>query len=347
MQELEPLVKVRFSFGEHGPQAIRFLPKVMDEAEILFTSTQGSHNIYLMEMAGASETFVLRFKNLARRTGSYLEAFIQVLSPMTFGCRLDPTELERLRDSMLSDIPEEIISRDPTDTGIFGLREVVELQKLRQRVNFEFDLESYPEKEAKRLAKLDRISKELAEQAFNEALQGSVDQSVRSLRKSILISGQSDRARNLDFVRRIAEYSREAHRQHRPTRVFIRIGEAHDVLLDRLTNHWEEGLRNPEISYYYDWGEPTIRKTISTTLIADLEVNPLTTIPKEKILSSMLEEFIVFQQISIGKTRQGAIQVAKRVLSGTTSSEIEELIRTLPHRGFERAVGQLVYSKFY
>lgn len=346
MQESEPLVKVRFSFGEHGPESIRFLPKAMDEAESFFTSTQDSRNIYLMEMAGASETFVLRFKNLARRTGSYLDAFIQIFSPMTFGRRLDPTELGRLRDAMLLENPREIIRRDPGDPGIFGLREVVELEALRQRINFELDLESYPQIEAKRLAKLDRRSKNLTEQAFNQVLQGLIDQPVRSFRESILLTSQSDRARNLAFIRRIAQYSREAHTQHRPTKVFIRIGEAHDTLLDRLTNHWEKGLPDPEISHYYDWGQSI--PTVSTNLIGALELNPLATIPKEKVLSVILEDFVVaHQQISTGKTRPERIQVARRVLANTSSLEIEELIRTLPHHGFGRAIGQLVYSKLY
>lgn len=343
--EKQPLVTICFSFGHHGSEDIAYLPAIKRQAEILFEKDPRVKNVYISENLCGQEAVVLEIRRRTQMGQSFIDAFSQTIFSLT----VEPKELSYIE---LAHARRTLLARDPNIklsdveqvqwNGMrFAVNELLMLDALKQSRVFDYDSESYPQAAAMR--NYQRSQEELSE--FDRALSaiktGQVEEATNRTRNALDIGADLLRRRNPAWIDKLTAYVSEADETGQKTRMLVRVGETHDVLIKQLREALAKLTLDAEITYVYDHGEPLPRTLRSLHQL--LETNPGVFVPRNQLLAVMLEAYMDdFLKGIKGKTKKERWQLSNTIFSGMSEEQMVALVESFPRRGFYWTLEQLL-----
>lgn len=124
--------------------------------------------------------------------------------------------------------------------------------------------------------------------------------------------------------------------------LFIRIGENHDGLVEKVVKHPGISSRQPEVTCTYDFGQGIANSHPVFRVILALEANPNTEIERAELLQAMVYKDIADHLVGSRIPIDQAVATAGRVVGATTVEELEAFIKSYPSVGYERALTALI-----
>lgn len=348
--EAEPLVAVNFSFGYHLPEDISRLPKIRQQAETFFLPH--SNNVYVKEDVAFSDPMAISLYSEYQRTGSYLDAYLQTVNLQQHRRRIAQGELEYVRARSLSAAQIRTgndVTNMMTVGAAFLFQEFDILDELSKSRQFRLVIESYPEAETRRFTRIYKRQHERLHQAYLTSLKGAAEPAVELFRESVVLQAEPLPKRNRGYIDRIASIIVDAISNEKPSRIFVRIGETHHVIADRLSDYAR--LQAPSvknrliISSTFDFGQPL--ESPSDRLVQALEADSNLVPADEQIYQAVIGIIVDWNLYALGNPRPERVAKANKVAILSNPEDILQLIRTFPAQGFNRAVGEFTYSKIY
>jgi len=346
MPETQPLVAIHFSLGAHTYKDVALLPQIRRQAEN-FWGPQGSNHqdFYWKEDKGTSESLIKVFSQFVADGEPLLDAYIQadhVRNP-SLRRRLTPKELAGARRFFL--LEDGGTGNMTTDSQIasalFLRREWVMLDEIGKSRQFEVIPEAYPDPIAKVRIQQERELYKNTSSILDQVKKGSINSQVLRLYREGMIASlaTSNGERNAAFLDTMAERAQNAQETGKPTRIFVRIGALHFLLVERL----KAQLPAASVTSQFDEGCDILLP--EDRIILAFENDPKAMFPKEDWIKAVMSIYIDNVLSNTTMSHKFRRTTINHTLETSSAQELEALVTSLSKVDSEVAVNQFVASK--
>lgn len=331
--ESKPLVAVHVSFGSHGKEAKQYLPQLKDSISRFFEPPP-TRNIFLVEGATTTTNSPRQIRELYQITGSFLDAWIW-FHKFSINQQPNPEALAEEREFRLSGAvlqPQEgedemaTMSRWSTYFNTHLMKTLDDF-KNDSSYSFELDTETHPQVEAISIDRTIRQSQQkhyLAAQALiDEGLKPTLSLYTQSAR----LLATTNFIRNRRYIERLIDYTNEAQKRNQPTRILVRVGLTHDLLLELISN--ESRLAKVAIAESYDMEDRLIDH--HWRLVYNLQRSRSYTPSEDELLRGLLTNKIMGKLMNMTEIKK--LKAVIYICDNSTPEEITHLLNSL--RGVE------------
>lgn len=218
------------------------------------------------------------------------------------------------------------------------------LDKLRETRDFKLHLESYRPEQAREIETYENRWKRVNQKFMDAVDDGNIPEALANYRLMVVYLAYEGRLRNNNYIKLLEEYASKATKRSVATKVFVRLGESHHILLEQIPQSACKALREATITIFYDYGEPKL--TPYDRLVQSLIRSPRQVPDKNSLLIAIATDIIENQLLlqSSLLDRNERTNIVTRILSLITNQEIEGLIISWARDGNE-AVERFIHLK--
>lgn len=351
MNTQEGSVTLHFSFGGHFAEDLPRLPLIRTQAERFFHPA--ALNRFSLEDAASTQQIVLAARRYRLSSMSHLNAVIcgraMESPPLGSGKRPGVLELALHKMVLLGQLPtgDPHLDRQIT-TNRFAIDSLLMLDQIK--LPFEYDSERHPYTAAVKHVTLNNQIAICDSLAFRASLKGDVAAAVVAFKEKMAPLPILVYARNAQYRCQLLEDISWAWAEGINYREFIRVGEGHDDIPKRLlVDLAEANIQPPVITTSYDFGrrldEPFMR-----TIRSNGEAKDTLVLSDDQAILLFLCEltdrrFQYAASIKDYRDRPTRCDILNQVFDHTTPNEAEAIISSIPQKGYEFSVDDLVKVK--
>lgn len=340
MPDKEPILKLHFSFGCHGPEEVQFLNTIAINAFRFFMRYPNSESIYLQEIASGTRRGLGTIRSISARTESFFEGYVQSIAPLP-GYGLPQADIDRLLGIILPSDPEFLTVNPEIPLSVFHRSEFVMLDTLLKWRKFTFDSETHSDSDVKRFRDRDLTKSNFDNVAMVKALMGDIESTATAERQYLQLSGELAAERNQYFRLKFSNMLVEAKKQRVPKTVFFRVGEGHEEALRSRPLASPDIPNSVQLEFEYDYGEPL--HLLKDKLVAAVSMGHPEVLTDEAVLEALISTLIHdYLGFTTSLTRPERFKLIYGTLSTLTPQDIKNVILSFPKKGREETLSNLI-----
>lgn len=327
MSEQEPLVSVLFSLGSHDLNGVSVLPTLKRQLKRHFKKGPDTANHFWMEASDLSTPRQVELGRLLTAGESFRDSpiLLEVMESkkLSFEERDNAREeASQIRDNLLGNPPAP--SASVHEQGLYFMHHELDmLDELKaEGYSIQLSWEHRSARSSRDLTRFYNYMLKVKKYALNRFLSGDVVEGYYFFRECIYGYTRWMEERNRPFVEGIGGQIQMALETKTPTRIAVRVGEAHDGMMERINRPYLDFPADQVLlQYSYDKGQHV--KYPKDKIVQRLESDPLYIPTAQEVVRAAFAELLINFVPEYYDPR--SIEILNRVLAGTPTPEIVRL----------------------
>lgn len=327
---------VHFSFGYHTEETVPLFPKIESDLRKFFSPSSAVKNVFFEEALGGTESRVKNIMRFRNSGSSFVDAVLQELLLRESGLKPGDYHLFAQREVFQHTNPETA----------FGVATYQMLDRVAADFNFDFDQEVLPPHEAKLTDQRFSLSSQKFVQALRSAGAGeNLDATLRLFYESEKMTAEDSKLRNLRICERLIDRLAKAQKLAQETRIFVRLGEQHDPIVEKLgsltINH--RRISRPLIKISYDYCKPL--RFPYEDLAIKMEIDPSYKPDRDTLISAFVAGVIETHLLMKKVGRLERVRIGQEVIQKTSLEELTRFISSMASPEVVDIVEEFILSK--